>query len=152
MRLPAITLSLLGAMACGTDSGGLKATSPDGSSVAMDGAATTVTDGPVSGSDQGSTTHPTDGGGPADSTNPTTDAFVDTGGLIDSRPSNVGSDGGVATDSGAPCNQLSQCCGHIVVPPPFKVACRVAAQQFDAGDAGTCESTLALLVDAGLCP
>jgi hypothetical protein len=155
MRPLAITLALVGAMACGMDTGGLKPSPSDGSFTATDSQAA-ANDGHTSesaaDSSRDSAAPSSDGSMPNDSSNLTTDAMADAGHIMDSSPSDVGTDDHVALDGGALCDQLLQCCGHIKAPPPLARACRLAVQQLDAGDGGTCESTWELLQDAGLCP
>jgi hypothetical protein len=55
-------------------------------------------------------------------------------------------------EASAACGQLTKCCSHLVVPPPFAVACRLSSYEPDGGDGGTCDSILGVLQDAGLCP
>lgn len=69
----------------------------------------------------------------------------------DGTQSDTAPDSDAADDGGTPCDRLTFCCKHLVVSTPGALLL-CASQLADGGDAGTCESLLANLQGARLCP
>jgi hypothetical protein len=87
-----------------------------------------------------------DASAPATASNaalPTSDAGDDA-----TRPSLAATDA-AADGAVGPCQRLAACCPRLLLPE-FSITCLVVAMQ-DAGDAA-CETDLASLIDAGVCP
>jgi hypothetical protein len=147
LRLIVGTVVISALCACGLDLGGL-AVIPEGAAPRAD----TMPDGDASFADATNGSFSTDPDPVDDAGAPAAaiDAALATSDAVDdATPSTLAATDAAADAALGPCERLAACCPRLLLPA-LSITCLVVAME-DAGDVA-CETNLASLVDAGVCP
>jgi hypothetical protein len=147
LRLIVGTVVIPALCACGLDLGGL-AVIPEGAARRAD----TMPDRDASFADATSGSFSTDPDPVEDASAPATAtdaAFATRDAGDDATSSTLAATDAAAGGDAGPCERLAACCPRLLLPE-LSLPCIVVAMQ-DGGDV-TCETDLATLVDAGVCP
>ncbi len=147
LRLIVGTVVISALCACGLDLGGL-ALIPESAAPHAD----TMPEPDASFADATAGSFSTDPGPVNDASAPATpvDAALATSDAVDdATPATLAVTDAAAGGDAGPCERLAACCPRLLLPA-LSITCLVVAME-DAGDVA-CETNLASLVDAGVCP